>query len=102
MLVALDFLPALRPLPLRHLNRRNAEALLIAKQFADALEVAHGHGIIPRDLKPANIKVRLDGTVKVTRLRLAKSMKPASTMGASAMNSRAITTAARTLLRRWR
>jgi len=40
ILVALDFLPALRPPLLRHLNRRNAEALLIAKQFADALEVA--------------------------------------------------------------
>jgi hypothetical protein len=45
--------------------------------------------------------------VNAVRLRiflvaLAKSMEPASTMGANAMNSPAITTAARTLLTRWR
>ena len=41
------------------------EALPIAKQIAEALEVAHEAGVIHRDLKPANIKVRDDGTVKV-------------------------------------
>ena len=52
------------------------EALPIAKQIAEALEAAHGQGVIHRDLKPANIKVKADGMVKVLNFGLAKALDP--------------------------
>src|SRR5262249_21122527 len=50
-----------------------AEALAIARQIADALEAAHEKGIVHCDLKPSNVKITPDGTVKVRDYGIAKT-----------------------------
>ncbi len=48
-----------------------AEALSIADQVAQGLEAAHGQKVVHRDIKPQNILIASDGTVKVTDFGIA-------------------------------
>jgi Tol biopolymer transport system component len=71
------------------------EALPMARQIAEALEVAHERGIVHRDLKPPNVRIRTDGTVKVLDFGLAKTVE-SSTALEGASQSPTITTPAMT------
>src|SRR5690349_1713571 len=55
------------PLPTRR-------ALELAVEIADALEFAHEHGLIHRDVKPQNVLVTPDGDAKVTDFGIARSL----------------------------
>ena len=48
------------------------EALAVVRQVCDALEFAHAHGVVHRDIKPGNILLDAAGRVKVTDFGIAQ------------------------------
>ena len=63
------------------------EALHFATQIAKALEHAHGRGIVHRDIKPHNIMILKDGSVKVADFGIARLNSSQNTLTREALGS---------------
>jgi serine/threonine-protein kinase len=56
--------------------RSPVEIVRLLRQATAALQVAHGAGLVHRDLKPDNMLVRRDGLLKILDFGLARSLTP--------------------------
>ena len=63
------------------------ETLHFAIQIGKALEHAHGRGIVHRDIKPHNVMVLKNGSVKVTDFGIARMMSQGNTLTKEALGS---------------
>ena len=59
------------------------QAIHIAIQIADALSVAHAHGVLHRDLKPSNVMLAPGGVVKILDFGIARMRRQDAAVGAA-------------------
>jgi serine/threonine protein phosphatase PrpC len=62
-----ELLKSVRPLP-------EPDAVKIASRICEALAYMHGHGVVHRDLKPQNIMMCNDGSIRIMDFGIAKAL----------------------------
>lgn len=70
----------LRDYLFRHKQLTLEEAASFLSQIASALQYAHEHGVVHRDVKPSNILLRQDGYAYLVDFGLAKAMQGAEAL----------------------